>query len=151
MNLFLLALFLSFLPFSELRGGIPVAIVSGANPFLAFFCCTLINLLVSPFVFFILNKISMVFFKKQLHEHSIIRKMKNKKLEKRINQYGYLALTFFVAIPLPATGAWTASVISWLLGLKPKKAIIAISLGVIIAGLIVTFASLGFLQFLKLF
>lgn len=110
----------------------------------------MVNLLVSPFVFFLLNKISLTLFKKQLHDHSIIKKIKNKKLEEKINQYGYVALTLFVAIPLPATGAWTASIISWLLGLKPKKAILAISLGVIIAGLIVTLASIGFLKFLKL-
>ena len=49
----------------------------------------------------------------------------------------------FVAVPLPGTGAWSGCLVSWLLGLDRKKSILAISLGVIIAGLIILFASLG--------
>jgi uncharacterized membrane protein len=70
---------------------------------------------------------------------------KAKEVEKKIDKFGYLALVLFVAIPLPGTGAWTGAFISWLLGLDRKKSLIAISTGVLIAGLIVLLISLGFL------
>lgn len=56
-----------------------------------------------------------------------------------MQKYGYPALIIFVAIPLPLTGAWTASLIAFLFGIPFKKSFASISSGVIIAGLIVTF------------
>jgi uncharacterized membrane protein len=76
------------------------------------------------------------FFLNRIHK-------KSKQLEPRINQYGYIALALFTAIPLPVTGAWTSSIIAWLLGLNRKKSFFAVSLGVILAGIIVTFLTLG--------
>ena len=72
------------------------------------------------------------------------------KFEKTYSTYGFLALTIFVAIPLPATGAWTGCLIAWLLGLERKRSILAISLGVFIAGLLVLLASFGFIELIKL-
>ncbi|MCS7134244.1 MAG: small multi-drug export protein [Candidatus Pacearchaeota archaeon] len=149
MKIFLSA-FLSFLPISELRGGIPFALASGMHPLLAFFVCTLVNLLVAPFVFFFLDKTYYFFFRKSIEENKIIKKIKKKSIEEKIKKYGPIALTFFVAIPFPFTGAWTGSVIAWLLRIEKKKALFFISLGVIIAGILVTLASLGILQILKL-
>jgi len=48
-----------------------------------------------------------------------------------VEKYGYWGLLLFVAIPLPATGAW-------ILGLSHKKAFFAIAGGVILAGIIVS-------------
>ena len=62
----------------------------------------------------------------------------------KMEVWGYLALTLFVAVPVPGTGAWTGTLVAWVLGLDRWKSIGAISLGVVIAGLIILFTSLGF-------
>ena len=46
--------------------------------------------------------------------------------------------SIFVMIPLPVTGAYTGSFAAWLFNIKKRQAFMAVSLGVIIAGIIVT-------------
>jgi uncharacterized membrane protein len=60
------------------------------------------------------------------------------KVKPKVERYGYLGLMFFVAIPLPITGAWTGALGAWVLGMDKKKASIAIICGVIVAGIIVS-------------
>ena len=60
-----------------------------------------------------------------------------------------MGLAGFVSIPLPITGAWTAVLISAILDLKPLKTFIAIVLGLIISGSIVTFISVNFENLLE--
>src|SRR3989338_4386067 len=62
--------------------------------------------------------------------------------------YGNIALVVFVAIPLPLTGAWSGSVAAYLLGMPFWRALGLIFLGVLVAGLAVTLASLGALRLL---
>lgn len=57
----------------------------------------------------------------------------------RVNKYGLYLLPVFVAIPLPVTGGWTASLIAFVFGMPFKKAFPLISFGVLIAGLVVLF------------
>ena len=57
-----------------------------------------------------------------------------------------LGLFLFVAIPLPGTGAWTGSLIAVLFGMKPKKSLLFIFLGVLTAGLIMSLLSFGVLK-----
>ena len=71
------------------------------------------------------------------------------KFEKKYKAWGFLALTFFVAIPLPGTGAWTGCLLSWLLDLERKKSILAISLGVLIAGIFILFGTIGFMEIIS--
>ena len=54
-----------------------------------------------------------------------------------------LGLFFFVALPLPGTGAWTASLIATLLQLRVLKSTFAILLGVITCGIIMGIFSFG--------
>lgn len=68
------------------------------------------------------------------------------KFERKHAESGFIALALFVAVPLPGTGAWSGCLLSWILGLDRKKSIIAISSGVLIAGLIILFGTLGFLS-----
>jgi len=44
----------------------------------------------------------------------------------------------FVSIPLPVTGAWTGSMVAFLLGMRFRDAMLSISLGVLLSGVIVT-------------
>ena len=55
-----------------------------------------------------------------------------------INRYKYYGVILFVAIPLPFTGAWTGSLASYLFGFNKKKSLIAIFIGLLISGTIVT-------------
>ncbi|MEM2478939.1 MAG: small multi-drug export protein [Candidatus Pacearchaeota archaeon] len=144
----LVAILLSMLPISELRGGLIYAFASKLNPVLAFFVCVLSNLLIAPLLFLFLSSLHLALYKIKTYRKlfdAYIRSLDKKveKYERRHKVLGYLALTLFVATPLPFTGAWTASFIAWILGLDKKKSIFAISVGVIIAGLIITALALS--------
>lgn len=151
-KLFLLALILSAMPISELRGGMPIAIAyalkNNISLYFVFVMVYLMNLLGMFISFFILDKLHKrlmkikrykEFFKKKVEK---IRK-KTEKVKKNYSSLGFIALTIFVAIPIPGTGAWTGSFIAWLLGLNRKKSVLSISLGVLIAGIIVFIGTLG--------
>ncbi|MCX8014157.1 MAG: small multi-drug export protein, partial [Rectinema sp.] len=60
------------------------------------------------------------------------------KVHESIEKYGYWGLLFFVAVPLPVTGAWTGALGAWVLGLSFRKSFFAIAGGVVIAGIIVS-------------
>ena len=49
-----------------------------------------------------------------------------------------LLLLVFVAVPLPVTGAWTGALGAWVLGLRKRKAVLYIALGVLAAGVVVS-------------
>ena len=63
----------------------------------------------------------------------------------------FLGLYLFVAIPLPGTGAWTGSLVAALFGMKRRRALPAIFLGVLTAGVIMTLASYGVVEAFKFF
>lgn len=86
------------------------------------------------------------FYQKLFSKYLMHLQKKSSSFEKRFNSLGYLALTLLVAIPLPFTGAWTGSLVSWGLDLDRKKSIVAIALGVTIAGTIIFFGTLGALS-----
>jgi uncharacterized membrane protein len=79
---------------------------------------------------------------------SFVRKILERIEKKRnkIDKYGFLGLVFFVAIPAPFTGAYTASALSWLLRLDWKKSFLAVFFGVVIAGFIVIAFTLGIIK-----
>jgi uncharacterized membrane protein len=56
----------------------------------------------------------------------------------RIERYKTLALTLFVAIPLPVTGAWTGSAAAFVFGFRFRSALLAISAGIVLASAIVS-------------
>ncbi|MEM4330968.1 MAG: small multi-drug export protein [Candidatus Pacearchaeota archaeon] len=157
----LLGLVLSFLPITEIRGGLPVIIYytyKNSLPLLPFFLLSLtFNILSIFFVYFFLDFFNEKLLKMESYKkffNKIIEKRirkKREKLEKEFNQIGYLALFVFVAIPLPGTGAWTGTLIAWLLGLNRKKSFFAIACGVLFAGLFILFSYYGFHFLLKLF
>lgn len=61
----------------------------------------------------------------------------------------FAALLIFVAIPLPGTGAWTGALVSSIFNLSKKHSMLAISIGVLISGVIMTLVSYGVLGFLS--
>lgn len=68
-----------------------------------------------------------------------------RKFTQKYERWGELALLFFVAVPLPLTGAWTGAIAAFLFGIKPGKALLFISLGVILSAVIMAAVSLGFI------
>src|SRR3989344_8094281 len=146
MEILIKAIILSMLPISELRGGIPLAISYGVNPLFAFIVCVLANILVIPIMFLFLDTLHKLLLKINFYRKCFdfyIEKSR-KKLEKYIGtKTEFWFILIFTGIPLPITGAYTATVLSWFFGLKRLKAFLAIALGVIIAGIIVTLTSIG--------
>ena len=133
-------IFWSILPISELRGGIPFALSQSLSPVLVYFVCVATNVLAFPIVYFFLELLHPIFskmgFYNTLFEKFIIRTQH--KVERSIEKYGFWGLMIFVMIPLPVTGAYTGTFASWLFKIPRVKAFLAVSLGVMISGLIVT-------------
>jgi len=147
---------LSAFPIIELRGGLPLAInyaIENNIPIsLVFFLIVLANILVIFFIFYFLDNLHKTFLKFNFYKKFFefyLSKLQKKidKFEKKYSTLGFLALILFVAIPFPGTGAWTGSILSWILGLDRKKSIFSIAIGVIIAGILVFLMTLGFLMF----
>ena len=136
---------MAMLPILEVRGAIPFAIgVLQMSVAEAFIWAVLGNLAIVAILLTLLDPVT-----KFLMKHSkwfnrfltdLFHKTRHKHTE-RFNEVGALFLVTFVAIPLPVTGAWTGTLIAYLFGIKFKHAFPLISLGVIIAALLV---SLGF-------
>ncbi len=61
-----------------------------------------------------------------------------KRNAERFHKYGPLALTAFVAVPLPITGVWTGSLLAWVFEIPFWRALAFIALGALISGTIVT-------------
>ncbi len=151
----ILGLLLTILPFTELRLGLPIVlnyVIKNNLPILPYFLLVLaLNISIIFFIFFFLDFLHQHFLKIKLYKKIVNKPLikiqkKSEKLQTKIDTLGFIALMLFVAIPLPGTGAWTGTLIAWTLNLKRKNSIIAISIGVLIAGIIILFASLGILN-----
>jgi uncharacterized membrane protein len=131
---------LSFLPISELRGGIPFAIANGIPWFWAYPFAVALNALVAPACWVFLSTLHKLFLKMGWYKNFFDRFVERAriKLARGVGKWGWLGVAAFVAIPLPATGAWTGTLGAWVLGLSKGKTLMAVILGVCVAGLIVT-------------
>jgi len=134
------------LPLIELRGAIPFALFYGVSPVLAYFLAAIGNIIPVIFILAMLGPLSSFlakhspFFDRFFNWLFVRTRAKH---NKKIKRWGALALIFLVAIPLPMTGGWTGALVAFLFGFSFKRALGLISLGVLIAGLAVTLASLG--------
>ena len=135
----LVAFFVSMLPIVELRGGIPIAAIMNIEFLPALGLCVAGNLLPIPFILLLIIPI-FNWMKTTKLFRPLVRKLESKTLAKRdkLEKGEFLGLMLFVGIPLPGTGAWTGALLAALLGIKFKKAIWAIVLGVLIAAAIMS-------------
>ena len=137
----LIVFIVAMLPFSELRGAIPLAIAEySMTPAEAYLLGVMGNLVPVVFLLYFLGPIEQrLRFIKVFDRffESLFHRTRRKHSE-RIDRYGALGLVTFVAIPLPVTGAWTGCAAAYVFGIQKRYSFPAIVLGVVIAGLIVT-------------
>lgn len=148
----LVILLISMSPIFELRGAIPVAIGVYDMPALSAFLWAVLGNII-PIIFIILG-LDLLINKLLIHRIYIFNRFftwlferTRRKHSKKIEKWKELALMIFVAIPLPGTGAWTGALIAFVFGIPLKRAFPSISLGVIIAGVIVTLVTVGIINF----
>ena len=164
-------LLISMVPFIELRGAIPVGAALGLPFYFNFPLAVLGNMLPVPFILLLMPKI-LDFLAKFKFFEPFVEWMKKKADKHRTKVIGdsegsledseklpkmkmtkgvFIALMLFVGIPLPGTGAWCGSLIASLFNVDKKYSFLAVLLGVILSGIIMTLASYGVLEFLKIF
>ena len=140
----IIAFIVSLLPILELRGGLIAAKLMDVDFIRAFIICYIGNMLPIPFILFFIRKIFNLLEKNE-RIAALIDKLEKKSLSKadKVKKYRLWGLFFFVAIPLPGTGAWTGALIADLLDIRIRDAMITIGAGVLVAGGIISAISYG--------
>ncbi|KUK27456.1 MAG: Putative small multi-drug export [Acetothermia bacterium 64_32] len=142
---------LSAAPVAELRGGLPLALSLGMHPAAAYLLSVAGNLLPVPFLLLGLGRL--VPFLPRLPGRiggwaARYLSWQRRRHARKFSRLGDVALVLVVAVPFPATGAWTGALLATLLGIPPRRAFPLITLGVLLAGGIVLAASLGLFSLL---
>ena len=138
---------ISMVPLIELRGSIPIGLGMGLNPLWLYIICIVGNMLPVPIIFLFARKVL-----EWGKDKKIIGKFftwclekgekGGEKLKKTAGNKGiFFALLIFVGIPLPGTGAWTGTLAASFLNLDFKTSISAVTLGVLLAGIIMSLGS----------
>ena len=141
---------LSMVPIIELRGAVVAAHGMGLNELLALWVCVLGNMIPVPFIYFFARRF-LTWGSKRRYLGKICRFFLTKgeragqKLAAKAGRGGlFLALLLFVGIPIPGTGAWTGTLGASFLDMGFKSTVVAVCLGVILAGTIMSvFSALG--------
>ena len=166
------------LPLIELRGAIPVGAALGVEFYYNYLAAVVGNLLPVPFILLFIPKILeflnrfkpfqpiVAWLWKKADKHSVkvvgtanqsddasadlADKTEGGDAVKRRSFVGvFIALMTFVLIPLPGTGAWTGALVAALFKLPFWRSLLAITLGVIGCGVIMSLASYGVIGFLS--
>ncbi len=134
---------LAMTPVGELRIAIPFAVFAYQMTLIEAYLISLAGNLFAVFLILILlNPISDFLSQKSslfCRFFSFIFSRTRKNHSSNIKKYGFFVLVTFVAIPLPITGGWTASLVAFVFGIPFKIAFPLIALGAAIAGIIVSF------------
>ncbi len=135
----LVSILLCLFPIAELRGGLPYALAGGIPLVPAYLICVLANSLVGPLVFLFLSTLHRLLERWSAYHRFFERIVERarRKVRQAVERYGYVGLAVFVAIPLPLTGAYTGAIGAWVLGMSRWKSILAIAIGVAVAGAVV--------------
>lgn len=135
-------------PLIELRGAIPVSQALGLPIIPSYAVCIVGNMIPVPIIFLFARR-----FLEWGQDKKYIDKIckfflvkgdeAGKKMQAKAGRTLFVALFLFVGIPLPGTGAWTGTLAASLLNMKFKKTVIAVTLGVLLAGVIMMSLSFG--------
>ena len=145
---YLIAFFISMVPLIELRGGVPYAVLMGLDYWPALIICAIGNMLPVPIIYFFARKVLLWGCDKKyigkFFTYCIEKGERGGlKLKARAGRQGlFVALLLFVGIPLPGTGAWTGTLAASFLYMGIKSTTLAVSLGVVLAGLIMGLVSM---------
>ena len=145
---YLIVFFVSMVPLIELRGAMVYAVGFDLPIITSYIIAVIGNMLPIPFIYLFARKI-LVWGK----DKPLIGKFFSwcldkgekggQKLQAKAGKGLYYALWLFVGIPLPGTGAWTGTLAASILDMDFKKSVIAVMLGVLLAGIIMIIASSG--------
>ena len=146
---YLLIFFVSMVPLIELRGSIVMAVGMDLDYFTALTVSVIGNMLPVPIIYFFARNV-LVWGAHKKYIGKFFRfclekgEKGGKKLTSRTGRGGlFVALMLFVGIPIPGTGAWTGTLAASCLNMGIKTTAASVSLGVIIAGIIMGVASTG--------
>ncbi len=144
---YILVFFVSMVPIVELRGAIPIAEGLNLNIFLYYPIAILGNMVPVPFIYLFARKV-LEWGKDKKYIGKFFTWCLDKgekggeKLKETAGSRGIFgALLIFVGIPLPGTGAWTGTLAASFLKLDFKTSISAVTLGVLLAGIIMSLGS----------
>ena len=144
---YLIIFLVSMVPIIELRGAMIYA--AGFDlPFLSsLIVCVIGNMLPVPFIYFFARKV-VIWGADKKYVGKVFRFFLEKgeragqKLVKATGRGGlFFALLLFVGIPLPGTGAWTGTLGASFLNMGIKSTVTAVSLGVVLAAVIMVVGS----------
>ena len=143
---YLATFIISMIPVIELRGAIPIGVGLGLTHIEAMAISVIGNMLPVPFIILFIRPIFKWMMKHSERLGRLAQKLEAKAEGKwdRIHRFQFFALTLFVAIPLPGTGAWTGALIAAVMNMRLRNALPSILLGVLIAGVLVTGLTYGF-------
>ena len=140
--------FISMVPLIELRGAIPVSQAMQLPIIPSYIVCIVGNMLPVPIIYLFARKF-LEWGQNKKYIGGICRfflvkgTAAGEKMQSKVGRGLFIALLLFVGIPLPGTGAWTGTLAASLLDMKFRDTVIAVTLGVLLAGLIMMAGSLG--------
>lgn len=145
------AMIISAIPIIEVRGAIPIGLSFGMAPFYTLVLCYIGSMIPVPFILLgirpVFNALGKVKWIGKILDHLSTRSMKK---SKNIQAYGFAGLVLFVAIPLPGTGVWSGAMAASLLNMRIKSSLLAIAIGNLVAGTMITLISTGVFKILGL-
>ena len=132
-------------PVVELRGAIPAGVAAGLPLWASALVSVLGNMVPVPFVLLFFRAILKWMEEKSgiLRKFSDFLKYKVEKNKDKVLKYEFWGLVLLVAVPLPGTGAWTGAMVAAIVDMQLKRAVPAVLIGVLIAGVIVSMATAG--------
>lgn len=146
---YLMIFFVSMVPLVELRGSMIMAMGMDLDYWTSLVICVLGNMLPVPLIYFFARQVLLWGADKKYIGKFFCRCLEKghragEKLTARAGRGGlFMALMLFVGIPIPGTGAWTGTLAASFLDMGIKSTALSVSLGVVIAGIIVGTASTG--------
>ncbi len=148
MQKYLIVFLISMVPLIELRGAIPYAVGFGIPLLPAYVIAIIGNMIPVPFIYLFARKVLVWGKDKPLIGKFFTFCLEKgekggKKLQATAGKGLFIALMLFVGIPLPGTGAWTGTLAASLLDMDFKSSVLAVLLGVLLAGIIMGAASAG--------
>ncbi|KAK4741367.1 hypothetical protein SAY87_024955 [Trapa incisa] len=130
---------LATLPVIELRGAIPVGYWMQLKPVALTVLSVIGNMVPVPFIILYLKKLATFLAGWNSYGSRILEILFKSAKEKAgpVEEFQWLGLMLFVAVPFPGTGAWTGAIIASILDMPFWPAVTANFFGVVIAGLLV--------------